>query len=1111
MLNISDVLSAIVSNVIGGTTEKVQQIVDSIIGTPTGDSFVEQSQYDQSLPDLSQPYADDDHLVEAKENNAQEDASSIVVDNRDNAAGENNEVDSSNALMPRFLRNPQIDPSTGKITDDRTQEIFDSANRLSENNGNDFLSRFLDLKNDRGVAETIASSDRFVPPSFNLDLSDLASKTTKLMNDPETLGMINSSDKMPVQNLDGFVSRTDDLMADPFIANPPSYQDQPYVPQFDINDFLERGAETALSNPQYKEMEPLAINGFQDGFRDFLNRGAETALSDPQYKEMQPLATEDVRNGFRDFLDRGAETALSNPQYKETSPLDIASLRNGFQDFLNRGKETALSSPQYEEIQPLTAEDMRNGFQDFLDRGAETMLSNPQYGEMQPLTAEDVRNGFQDFLDRGTETMLSNPQYDEVDNVIDVADIASRAYDIARDPETHEMINSSDDMPMLDMDELSDFLSRSYDIANSPEMAKMIDADKQIMQDDYNNLSSAFFDDDLKQRYRDFFESKGGLEEGYRTGARDIVDSIGSLLLSNSEYDSRLLPDPNIAALDTLAGGLDKIANENYDDGTMRLDSVKSKYMKGSEYKEYVEAGFGGRPIEKIDDDATYNKLDEMRDYGFQPYIEDMQQLAAWEATQAGDDISKAYSMFGKARELVTDAKINYNGEQISREDLHENVEDYFNMINSLFENDDVEVLQADDPNVDPESDMPATIWWSFPGTDISIPSNQDLNYQWSEDGSKLIVWLPGFEDQAVEYDGLEDYENNLPVWGVYRSNEGDPVHQYFKLPRLEYTQSDGKAVSLSYSDTENIMQSLADGTADMDWGFGNIAKDANDRKGFGQMVMEGDYSDILPNMVDLGLGSMPLFTGPTAWPMAVSNAITATHGLDPRLYDYKTNTRYRLSDDMTGEKYLSNVALSGLVPATERFAGIIGGSGGMIGKPLQDLLRRVGAPAGVRYGLDVAGEGVEENVASAWEDYQTNGLSNWFANPVYETDPETGETIMEYNPVTNELEPKIKYDSTYHEVRDPNTPLSDRVSNWWDQQLDNFLAGTALGGVFGAPRIASEALSGSGYFGESSERKALRNLEKLHNVPKYREAKRGNQTVVIGPDDIGTYGEKRH
>ncbi len=626
----------------------------------------------------------------------------------------------------------------------------------------------------------------------------------------------------------------------------------------------------------------------------------------------------------------------------------------------------------------------------------------------------------------------------------------------------------------------------------------------------YDNGSLQKTSDEYLGKYQDYFESKGGLQSDYKTGLDTMNDAItGGGKTVNGINVNRMMPSASMGSTfdkSEFDQGLDKMANENYDDGTMRSDSVKSKLMSGAQYKEYENLGMGGRPYDEIDDNATYNKLDEMMNYHFIPYVEDHDQYEAWTTSQLADSVTKMYNIFGDLREGTTSAKINYGDQSYDRDDFYDNAGTYFEDLDKQIGDGRIEMLDANDPNVDKDNDLPMTVWWSFPGTDVRVPSDQDLSYQWSDDGSQLYVWVPGYEDQAVVYDGLEDYEENKPEYATYRSEEGDPVHKYWKIPKLEYEQNDGTRVSLPYGDVEDMAQSMADGTADMDWGVANLAKDSGDRKGWTDMFTTGDFSDLAPNFTDLLLGSAPLFFAPTAWPMALTAAGTAAEGLDPRLYDYKTDTWRRLSDDMNGDKYLSNIVLSGTVPLTERLAGGIGGSGGLVGRPIKNALEKAGAPKTAQSAMDVLGEGAEETVASAWEDYQVNGLDNWFANPLYETDDD-GNILTEYNPVTKRDEPRIKYDTTGHEMRDSNTSSSDRFGNWLDQQSDNFLAGSTLGLSTRLPNVVADVGTD---ISDAKEKRLIRQLEKANNLPKFKSAKHGNATVKITPEDIGTYYGKR-
>jgi hypothetical protein len=609
-----------------------------------------------------------------------------------------------------------------------------------------------------------------------------------------------------------------------------------------------------------------------------------------------------------------------------------------------------------------------------------------------------------------------------------------------------------------------------------------------------------------QQNYMSLFDSLGGVDESYENGAGYLTRALASLSkpeLESYGVDVSSLDDWNPELIGT---GLDLLANEAVDDGTLHWENLTSKYMTGSQYKLYQQAGMGGRPTDEIDDNAVYNKIEEWQDYNFIPYIKDDNQFEFWKLTQIPDTTSKLFNIFSNIREDNTDAKINYNGEKLSRDEFLDNVDGYFSSVNDSIQSGSVAILSPTDPNADPETMVPVTVIWTIPGMDIEIPSNEQPISIRNSDGSITVYW-PGYENLAVDYENDEDLQQNLPTWNTYRSDEGEPVHYYMDVPVLSYVDStSGKEVRMTYDEAERLTSSLANGTADMDWGFLNIAKDANNRKDFTHMLTSMDFSDIVPNMVDLLLGSAPLFNPYTGWTMGLSNAVGAAQGLDPRLWDQKTNSYRALSEDMTGDKYASNIALNALLPLTERLAGNLGGKSTKLYELLQNWLGKIGAPKMVRYGTDWAAEGVEEDIGAFWEDLQVNGLTDLFCDPIYKTD-ENGNTLMEFNPRTMSMEPVIDYDETGHEKRDPNTPMWKRFQNYQDQMLENFLAGSALGGAMGiGPAIADSQKYGSG----SQESRALRILENAAGVPHYREAKNENHSVHIGPESIGTYGEKR-
>lgn len=575
--------------------------------------------------------------------------------------------------------------------------------------------------------------------------------------------------------------------------------------------------------------------------------------------------------------------------------------------------------------------------------------------------------------------------------------------------------------------------------------------------------------DDL-DKYRSIYDSEGGVDTGYVSGATDILNNIGGLVLNSPTYDRGEISDSD--AMDNILSGLDKVANETIDDGTLRNENIRSKYMTGSQYKKYVENGLGGRAADDIDNNAVYNKVNEARNYGFKPYVEDLGQYSLWSASQLGDDTTKAFNVFRDIRKNATQPTVNYNGQNINVEDLH-------TMANDYIDNDNVEkgikwIFPNDNGGVDEVVSSP---------NEINEFTNNYSNYvtRSNDGGIDLVLPESGYYHHFLNNEEFSNWMNGKPYEDSLIGNN------------LVYRQPDGTQVNLSPEEVLTLESSIANGTANIDYGPLNIAKDNDYRKDFGQMLSTMDFSDLLPNTVDLLTGSAPLFFKTTAWPMSIGNAVTASQGLDPQLYDAWNDTYGKLSDDMTGEKYLSNMILSGLVPATEHVAGVIGGSGGVLGKPIQKFLSDRGAPPLLRYGLDMAGEGAEEDVAQLWEDYQRFGHKGWFADPLYETD-EDGNIVTYYDVATGETKPLEKQDAWGHQVRDENTPWQNRIMNALEQMPENFIAGAYLGGGLGVPKVIGDRITENGYY---SPEERLKRRQPGYNI------------MQLGPEHIGTYGQQ--
>ena len=552
--------------------------------------------------------------------------------------------------------------------------------------------------------------------------------------------------------------------------------------------------------------------------------------------------------------------------------------------------------------------------------------------------------------------------------------------------------------------------------------------------------------DAVKSEYEQYFADNGGLEEGYNVGSNDVLRGIGMMFGGD---DSWINNNESEQPWDLVNNGFDRMSRENFDDGTMRADSVKSKYMDGKTYKKYVELGMGGRPVDEIDDNAVYNKLDEMRDYNFVPYIEDNAQWDWWNATQLGNDVSKGFNLLGQARDHYFQPTFDFDGTKV-------NVREFDNAMAKA-------LSDIDNGNLSNIKYISR-----IPNDDGSVQTvEHDGSLDISSLGEYLADYLADNPESSIASSLPFDYLQNNPDAVIVSWPDGkislfdDPDEiEIQSSPVIEYEQLDGSNVRIPLAD---YLAGIKDGSIKVDYGPLNLGKNADERKDFTEMLTTADPSDLLPNMVDLILGSAPLFFNQTAWPMAISNAEQAAWGLEPRSYNALNNTYSRLSEDMNADKYLSNIVLSGLMPATERIAGFIGGTGGVVGRPIMKALEKRNASPTIRELIEILGEGAEEIVAGLWEDAMSNGWRGTYANPVYKTD-ENGEVVTD--PATGE--PIIQRDAYGAEVRDLDTPMTDRAGNFFGGSIENGLAGTALGGLFGIPRWLYHKKTKTGPYSEN-------------------------------------------
>jgi len=566
----------------------------------------------------------------------------------------------------------------------------------------------------------------------------------------------------------------------------------------------------------------------------------------------------------------------------------------------------------------------------------------------------------------------------------------------------------------------------------------------------------ALSDDETKKKYEDYFAKRQ--QEEYDTMQHEVpLDQLSEYNRRNNTYSDQdfasgamlagaVTEDPTLMNQEEIARGgqlmsqgLGKAVNENIDDGKHITDrNFSSKEMSADEYRRYRdELGMGGR--DDIEDGKVYDKIYEQQHYGFKPYIKDGIQAAQWYQQSQADRVNDIFNSFRNSRQYMADRPeiVTQDGQKLDLRDFDKNSEKYNRVVEDVIKDDNNGVI--------------TNTLRTQSGNEVTFNSDHDFDKSEIEEAAiyaarhpnsdgTYTFRLPGMsDDQGLVFNDI--YE--LDDWARNRiqipSQNSWNVHVK-EFPDFTYTQSDGTQITLTPEEYSKVLDQVQNQQG-IDWGRGNLGKDSQYRKDITEMFGSGDFSDMPATFWDLASGSLPYWTNPTAWPMALAGGSQALRGLDSS-YSSDDGTRKRLAEDIRPDQYWANVLLTPTSPATERLAGLFGGTGGILGKPIMRELAKRNAPAVVRGGADVAGEGLEEIVAGLWEDAQQNGLSGWYGNPVLKKNPNTGEILID--PYTNK--PVEEQDETGHVVRDLNTPIINRVGNFFtDGALENFAGGSVL------------------------------------------------------------------
>ena len=253
--------------------------------------------------------------------------------------------------------------------------------------------------------------------------------------------------------------------------------------------------------------------------------------------------------------------------------------------------------------------------------------------------------------------------------------------------------------------------------------------------------------------------------------------------------------------------------------------------------------------------------------------------------------------------------------------------------------------------------------------------------------------------------------------------------------------------------------------------------------------------TDFLNNVADWSANSATISVPYLQWVNSVAQAMPYFSGVDGQSRDENGMYQSTGYDDGNYKKISSMVpVLAG--PALENLAGNVGHETWLdkVIEPLIDSKFPKGTPQNVlAHALfDMFGEGIEENFGDIVDELGTYGLDA-YANParylpydedVYVVDDDgkshkiksAGEDF--YGPLPLGLK---TYDEHNRELRDPDTPISDRVMNFLPHTPDqireaanSFIGGAGVSGLMGIPDLIksgfeSHAQKKRGDFGSAS------------------------------------------
>lgn len=561
----------------------------------------------------------------------------------------------------------------------------------------------------------------------------------------------------------------------------------------------------------------------------------------------------------------------------------------------------------------------------------------------------------------------------------------------------------------------------------------------------------------------------------------------------------------------------DRYVRTQIDNGTPDREAYEAPDMTGSQYKMYQRVfGLGGRPEEEISDTEIYNKAKESINYGFQPILLNQNQinrsllnaptqiltdftngLASLREDNRGDYyINNIQQSNGETIDSINgdqfDSMISDYSNDIAARQL--NNEDYVN--SNLLGRDQITEDIINDPNYAKSSIVGWTMDFgdgneeTYDGayTYVIDKNDEDLLLQTGDvenipvtiglvDRNGMQVTNQNGEPASITFENYNELTDALEN-GLFRSNmqiTEDPTidNVDYAFPVDPLIMEDG--TTIPYQTTVGIERGNI-GTPDYGFlGMNRPASKVNDFISFdddtGQVSFDFSLDNLVPAMTDIGLSSAPYMAPlPIMAPLMGANVMQGLKGIDSMSGNTQTDSYQQVAEDLTPERYFSNLAGEIAIPVSEHMMGVGAGAGkNLFAKTFApQLLNRssslTAAPI-LKLGKQAVGEGMEEVFQNPIEEIKRYGISGAYQLP--ETDENTG--------ITN-------YDNTGHEIRRTDTDPLTRFGNFATSVPNDFIAGGLMGGTLGGLLGGRRAIS------ETRDRYKRNKEDKERGLPRWKD-----------------------